>query len=118
VNPYSATRIFGGHSEPDGPGEMGWRPPHWTESALCAEIDPEAFFVEKGGSARPAKRVCGSCEVRAECLACALENDDRFGVWGGLSERERRRLKARFGGDIAAAVASVVTPGVIAEAAS
>ena len=65
----------------------------WQDSALCAQTDPEAFFPEKGGSTREAKRVCRSCEVRAECLEYALENDERFGIWGGLSERERRRLK-------------------------
>ena len=65
----------------------------WQERALCAQTDPEAFFPEKGGSTREAKRVCVSCEVRAECLDYALANDERFGIWGGLSERERRRLK-------------------------
>jgi WhiB family redox-sensing transcriptional regulator len=70
-----------------------WYPPDWTEQALCAETDPEAFFPEKGGSTREAKRVCRACEVRAECLEYALEHDERFGIWGGFSERERRRLK-------------------------
>jgi WhiB family transcriptional regulator, redox-sensing transcriptional regulator len=65
----------------------------WQERALCAQTDPEAFFPEKGGSTREAKRVCGSCEVRVECLEYALANDERFGIWGGLSERERRRVK-------------------------
>jgi WhiB family redox-sensing transcriptional regulator len=67
--------------------------PGWQEKALCAQTDPEAFFPEKGGSTREAKRVCGSCEVRAECLEYAFENDERFGIWGGLSERERRRMR-------------------------
>lgn len=67
----------------------------WQERALCAQTDPEAFFPEKGGSTREAKKVCASCEVRSECLDYALENDERFGIWGGLSERERRRLKRR-----------------------
>jgi WhiB family transcriptional regulator, redox-sensing transcriptional regulator len=65
----------------------------WQERALCAQTDPEAFFPEKGGSTREAKRVCLSCDVRGECLEYALANDERFGIWGGLSERERRRLK-------------------------
>jgi WhiB family redox-sensing transcriptional regulator len=65
----------------------------WRLDALCAETDPEAFFPEKGGSTRDAKRVCGGCAVRAECLEFALTNDERFGIWGGLSERERRRLR-------------------------
>jgi WhiB family redox-sensing transcriptional regulator len=67
--------------------------PGWQERALCAQTDPEAFFPEKGGSTREAKRICTTCEVRAECLEYALEHDERFGIWGGLSERERRRLK-------------------------
>lgn len=67
----------------------------WQEKALCAQTDPEAFFPEKGGSTREAKKICLSCEVRVECLEYALEQDERFGIWGGLSERERRRLKKR-----------------------
>ena len=67
----------------------------WQERALCAQTDPEAFFPEKGGSTREAKRVCMSCDVRSECLEYALAHDERFGIWGGLSERERRRLKRR-----------------------
>jgi WhiB family redox-sensing transcriptional regulator len=69
--------------------------PTWQDRALCAQTDPEAFFPEKGGSTREAKRICTTCEVRAECLEYALEHDERFGIWGGLSERERRRLKRR-----------------------
>ncbi len=65
----------------------------WQTDALCAQTDPEAFFPEKGGSTRDAKRICASCEVRGECLDYALQNDERFGIWGGLSERERRKLK-------------------------
>ncbi|EWC62414.1 Sporulation regulatory protein WhiB [Actinokineospora spheciospongiae] len=67
----------------------------WQERALCAQTDPEAFFPEKGGSTREAKRICLGCEVRAECLDYALAHDERFGIWGGLSERERRKLKKR-----------------------
>ncbi len=71
-------------------GELGWQ-----TDALCAQTDPEAFFPEKGGSTRDAKKVCGACNVRAQCLEYALANDERFGIWGGLSERERRRLRKR-----------------------
>ncbi len=67
----------------------------WQERALCAQTDPEAFFPEKGGSTREAKKVCLTCEVRSDCLEAALFNDERFGIWGGLSERERRKLKKR-----------------------
>lgn len=69
----------------------------WQERALCAQTDPEAFFPEKGGSTREAKRICAGCEVRAECLEYALAQDERFGIWGGLSERERRRLRRAAG---------------------
>ena len=64
----------------------------WWGQGLCAQSDPDAFFPEKGGSTREAKKVCRSCEVRAECLEYALEHDERFGIWGGLSERERRTI--------------------------
>lgn len=67
----------------------------WQERALCAQTDPEAFFPEKGGSTRDAKRICQGCDVRSECLEYALQHDERFGIWGGLSERERRKLKKR-----------------------
>ena len=65
----------------------------WQDRALCAQTDPEAFFPEKGGSTREAKKICLGCEVRHECLDYALAHDARFGIWGGLSARERRRLK-------------------------
>ena len=83
----SVVNIFG-DGEDEGP--LGWQ-----ERSLCAQTDPEAFFPEKGGSTREAKKVCASCDVRSECLDYALENDERFGIWGGLSERERRKLKRR-----------------------
>ena len=65
----------------------------WRDDALCAQTDPELFFPEKGGSTRLPKRVCRSCTVRAECLDYALDQGIREGIWGGLSERERRPLK-------------------------
>ncbi|NNU28129.1 WhiB family transcriptional regulator [Isoptericola sediminis] len=82
--------LFGGDDVVEEETLLGWQ-----ERALCAQTDPEAFFPEKGGSTREAKKVCASCEVRSECLDYALENDERFGIWGGLSERERRKLKRR-----------------------
>jgi len=65
----------------------------WQSNALCAQTDPEAFFPEKGGSTREAKRVCAKCDVRQACLEYALDHDERFGIWGGMSERDRRRLR-------------------------
>ncbi len=86
VDPTGTTvGVFG---EPEDAQEADWQ-----ERALCAQTDPEAFFPEKGGSTREAKRICSGCEVRAECLEYALAHDERFGIWGGLSERERRRLR-------------------------
>jgi WhiB family transcriptional regulator, redox-sensing transcriptional regulator len=63
----------------------------WPSRALCAQVDPDLFFPEKGGSVREAKAVCRGCEVREPCLRYALERDERFGIYGGFSERERRR---------------------------
>lgn len=65
----------------------------WAEQALCAQTDPELFFPEKGGSVREAKEICARCFVAAECLDYALTTGERFGVWGGFSERERRKLQ-------------------------
>ena len=81
--------LLDGHGPDDGEGPGG------QERGLCAQTDPEAFFPEKGGSTREAKKVCLTCDVRQECLEYALANDERFGIWGGLSERERRKLKKR-----------------------
>lgn len=67
--------------------------PIWVDASLCSQTDSEEFFPEKGGSSRAAKQVCSRCEVRAECLDWALENDVRHGIWGGLSERERRGIQ-------------------------
>ena len=67
----------------------------WQADALCTQTDPEAFFPEKGGSTRDAKRICAECTVKTECLEYALANDERFGIWGGLSERERRKYRRR-----------------------
>ncbi|MDO4919615.1 WhiB family transcriptional regulator [Kocuria sp.] len=77
-------------SEGDAEGELAWQ-----TDALCAQTDPEAFFPEKGGSTRDAKRVCEACPVSGQCLDYAMTNDEKFGIWGGLSERERRRLRRR-----------------------
>lgn len=65
----------------------------WQELALCVVTDPEAFFPEKGGSIQKAKQICRLCKVRDECLEYALAHNEKFGIWGGLSERERKRLQ-------------------------
>lgn len=74
----------------------------WS-GALCAETDPEAFFPEKGESSHEAKMVCASgCPIRDFCLEFALRNKEEFGIWGGLSASERRRLVQRTQGKRAA----------------
>ncbi|QIJ65758.1 WhiB family transcriptional regulator [Streptomyces sp. JB150] len=65
----------------------------WQAQALCAQTGADFFFPEPGSSVREAKRICGMCEMRAACLEYALTHDERFGVWGGLSEKERLRLR-------------------------
>ena len=65
----------------------------WQERANCLGVDPDLFFPERGASTREAKAVCRGCEVRAECLEYALDHGEKFGIWGGLSERERRRVR-------------------------
>ncbi|WP_243789329.1 WhiB family transcriptional regulator [Saccharopolyspora gloriosae] len=67
--------------------------PDWRRSALCAQTDPDAFFPEKGQSARLAKLICAACEVREECLRYALERAEPAGIWGGLNESGRRELR-------------------------
>ena len=69
--------------------------PEWYEAALCAQADPEVFYPAKGESTKAAKTICGRCDVRDECLLFALGRREPFGVWGGLSERERRKLLRR-----------------------
>jgi WhiB family redox-sensing transcriptional regulator len=65
----------------------------WQAEALCAQTGGDFFFPEPGSSVREAKRICGLCPIRSACLEYALENDERFGVWGGLSEKERLALR-------------------------
>ena len=65
----------------------------WQDQANCLGVDPDLFFPERGASTREAKEVCRGCVVRNDCLEFALENGEKFGIWGGLSERERRRLR-------------------------
>jgi WhiB family redox-sensing transcriptional regulator len=68
-------------------------PGEWAVDALCAETDPDEWFPEKGGSPKRAKAICARCAVAIDCLAFALDHDERFGVWGGLTRRERLHRK-------------------------
>ncbi|MBB6170255.1 WhiB family redox-sensing transcriptional regulator [Nocardiopsis mwathae] len=66
----------------------------WAGRGLCRETDPDAMFVQ-GAAQNRAKLICRGCPVRTECLADALDNRVEFGVWGGMTERERRALLRR-----------------------
>ena len=65
----------------------------WQRKANCMGVDPDLFFPERGASTREAKEVCRGCVVRQDCLEYALTNGEKFGIWGGMSERERRRIR-------------------------
>ena len=65
----------------------------WQHYARCAEVDPELFFPSRGEVCESAKRICRACEVKGPCLEYALEHDGLLGIWGGMSEGERRLLK-------------------------
>ena len=65
----------------------------WQIRANCMGVDPDLFFPERGSSTREAKEVCRGCVVREDCLEFAIANGEKFGIWGGMSERERRRVR-------------------------
>ncbi|MET0831853.1 MAG: WhiB family transcriptional regulator [Acidimicrobiia bacterium] len=65
----------------------------WQDLANCRGADPDLFFPERGASTRTAKSICRECAVRAECLEFAIVSSEKFGIWGGLSERERRKIR-------------------------
>lgn len=67
----------------------------WRQRASCREIDPELFFPDVAADASTPKRVCARCPVRKVCLDWALAHDEQYGVWGGLTNAERRRLRHR-----------------------
>src|ERR1700740_477681 len=65
----------------------------WQDYANCLGVDPDLFFPERGASTKEAKEVCRGCVVREECLEYALANGEKFGIWGGMSEPERPRIR-------------------------
>lgn len=65
----------------------------WRDQAECLGLDPDLFFPERGESTREAKAVCEDCVVREDCLEFAIANREKFGIWGGKSERERRAIR-------------------------
>lgn len=74
------------------PDQLDPYKPSWYDDGLCNQTDPEAFFPEKGESTKAAKLVCAACPAQQLCLEWALARQERFGVWGGKSERERRQI--------------------------
>ncbi|MFV0316413.1 MAG: WhiB family transcriptional regulator [Microthrixaceae bacterium] len=94
------TQVTVGAGQTTVPGMPGFDPladnepeESWQNFANCLGVDPDLFFPERGASTKEAKAVCKACVVREDCLEYALENSEKFGIWGGLSERERRRLR-------------------------
>lgn len=79
------------------PSETGEDGRAWQALANCLGVDPDLFFPERGASTREAKEVCRACVVREECLEYAIVNGEKFGIWGGMSERERRRVRRARG---------------------
>jgi WhiB family redox-sensing transcriptional regulator len=65
----------------------------WQDLANCRGADADLFFPERGASTRAAKGICKECSVREDCLEFAIVSGEKFGIWGGLSERERRRIR-------------------------
>ncbi len=65
----------------------------WQDLANCRGANADLFFPERGASTRTAKSICRECTVREECLEFAIVNSEKFGIWGGLSERERRKIR-------------------------
>ena len=72
-----------------------WEDQNWVVHARCASDPPDSLFV-KGAAQRTAKQRCSGCPVRLQCLADALQCGCDYGVWGGLTERERRAIRRRF----------------------
>jgi WhiB family redox-sensing transcriptional regulator len=82
----------------------------WLLKANCMGVDPDLFFPERGASTREAKAVCRGCVVKQECLEYAIANSEKFGIWGGMSERERRKVRrARLMAQRSASAASAAS---------
>lgn len=71
----------------DGPPPAGWQ-----ERSLCRQTDPDMFFFDHGREAANAKRICASCPVQAECLQDAVARNEEWGIWGGMTGPERRKI--------------------------
>lgn len=69
-------------------------PGEWADHGLCGtHPEPLLWFPERGASTAEAKAICRVCPVQAECLTYAINNNEKHGIWGGKSERERRRIR-------------------------
>ena len=68
---------------------------NWQEEAACRGIEPEIFFPISDEEAGPAKAICGGCDARRECLVFSFQNKERYGVWGGVTEKERIEMSRR-----------------------
>lgn len=68
----------------------------WHASAACLGVDPDLFFPERGANNSQAKRTCFACPVQLQCLEYAIVRGEKHGIWGGLSERDRRKLRNRI----------------------
>lgn len=72
--------------------------PEWMQRGACTSADPESWFPDKSvpnQHIKAAKAICADCPVRIECLQFSLDNDERFGIWGGLTEYDRRKLRRK-----------------------
>ena len=76
---------------------------NWQDFANCEGADSDIFFPGKGGSNKQAKKICRGCVVREECLTYALDHNEKHGIWGGMSERERRRINRQRALELATA---------------
>lgn len=80
-----------------------FEPAPWRQQASCRGLDPELFFPERGAPSQRAKAVCATCPVREPCRDFAIENGEKFGIWGALSERQRRAVRRQRAIDVEAA---------------
>jgi WhiB family redox-sensing transcriptional regulator len=69
----------------------------WSDRAKCKGLDTKVFFPKRGEAVTPIKTICSVCPVVQPCLEYALKSGEKFGVWGGTSERERRRIRGLRG---------------------
>lgn len=74
---------------------MSYDSEEWRDEALCAQTDPDLFVIDKGDSSAQARKVCAECPVADFCLQWALDNNEQYGIYGGMSRKQRLRLQGR-----------------------